>query len=151
MHTLNLIDLLEFTPLVNFLRNDNSRCCYIKATKTENAHHERRIYGSRPAGRDTANVESTDPRRNLNLWNDSIGESRFGFPDSPFSRQTPDRAVDTKDEIYETSSGQSLVSSLSRRPSSAEESLEYAFLNPRKEKVGFYSQIPHSRGRRLTA
>ena len=60
-----LIDLLEFTPLVDFLRNDNSRCCCTKETKTECAHHERRIYGSRPAGRDTPNVESTDHGRNV--------------------------------------------------------------------------------------
>ena len=60
-----LIVLIEFTPLVNFLRNDNSRCCITKATKTESAHHECRIYGSRPAGRYSANVESTDPGRNV--------------------------------------------------------------------------------------
>ena len=60
-----LIVLIEFTPLVNFLRNDNSRCCVTEATKTESAHHECRIYGSRPAGRDIANVESTDPGRNV--------------------------------------------------------------------------------------
>ena len=59
-----LIVLIESTPLVYFLRNDNSHCCVTKATKTESAHRERRIYGSRPAGRDTANVESTDPGRN---------------------------------------------------------------------------------------
>ena len=60
-----LIVLIEFTPLVNFLRNDNSRCCVTKATNTKTAHHERRIYGSRPAGRDTVNIESTDPGRNM--------------------------------------------------------------------------------------
>ena len=60
-----LIVLIEFTPLVNFLRNDNSRCCVTKATKTESAHHECRIYGSRPAERDAANVDCTDPGRNV--------------------------------------------------------------------------------------
>ena len=43
IRTLDLIVLLEFTLLVNFLRNDNSRCCCAKETKTESAHHKRRI------------------------------------------------------------------------------------------------------------
>ena len=60
-----LVVLVEFIPLVNFLRNDNSRCCVTKATKTESAHHECRINGSCPAGRFTANEESTDPGRNV--------------------------------------------------------------------------------------
>ena len=60
-----LIVLIEFTPFVNFLMNDKSRCCCTNATKTKSAHHERRIYGSRPAGRDTMNTESTDPGRNV--------------------------------------------------------------------------------------
>ena len=47
-----LKDLLEFAPMVNFLRNDNSSCCCTKETNIESAHHERRIYGSRPAGRE---------------------------------------------------------------------------------------------------
>ena len=63
MQTLKV--LIDLTPLVNFLTNDNSRCCCTKETKTEIAHHERRIYGSRPAGLDTANLESMDPRRNV--------------------------------------------------------------------------------------
>ena len=70
-----LIDLLEFTPFVNFPRNDNSCCCLTKETKIESAHHEHRIYGSRPAGRDTANVESTDPGRNVlmsGVWHGSL-------------------------------------------------------------------------------
>ena len=60
-----LIVVIEFTPLVNFLRNDNFCCCVTKATKTESAHHERRIYRSCPAGHDTMNVESTDTMRNV--------------------------------------------------------------------------------------
>ena len=63
-----LIDIIEFTPLVNFLRNDNSRCCCIKDTKTESVHQERRIYGSCPAGRDTANAGSTDLGRNVDFF-----------------------------------------------------------------------------------
>ena len=66
--------------MVNFLRNDNSRCCcalkkqtnktkpknkQTNKNKTESAEEERRIYGSRPAGLDTTNVESTDPGRNM--------------------------------------------------------------------------------------
>ena len=62
---LTIIDLLEFSPVVNFLTNDNPCCCFTKETKTESAHHKRRIYGSRPAGRDAAIVESTDARRNV--------------------------------------------------------------------------------------
>ena len=49
------IGLSELTPLVNFLRNDNSRCCCTKETQTERAYDERTNYGFRPAGRDTAN------------------------------------------------------------------------------------------------
>ena len=63
MQTLKV--LIEFTPFVNFLMNDNSCCCCTNATKTESAHRERRIYGSPPAGRDAANVKSTDPGRNV--------------------------------------------------------------------------------------
>ena len=60
-----LIVLIEFTPLVNFLTNSNSCCCCISITKTKSAHCEHRIYGSRPAGCGTVNVESTDPGRNV--------------------------------------------------------------------------------------
>ena len=60
-----LVVLIEFTPFVNVLTIDNSSCCCTKATKTESARREHRIYGSRPAGHDTVNVESTDPRRNV--------------------------------------------------------------------------------------
>ena len=60
-----LIVLIEFTPLVNFLTNDNSRCRCTKATETESAHRERKINGSGPAGYNTASVESADPGRNV--------------------------------------------------------------------------------------
>ena len=60
-----LIVLIEFTPLVNFLTNGNSHSCCTNTTKTESAHCKCRIYGSRPSGRKTANVESTDPERNV--------------------------------------------------------------------------------------
>ena len=60
-----LIVLIDFTPLDKFLTNDNSRCCCTNATKNESTHRERRIFGSHPAGCDTANVESTDPGRNV--------------------------------------------------------------------------------------
>ena len=57
-----LLVLTEFTPLVNFLTNDNSLCCCTKATTAESAHRQHRIYGSCPAGHDTVNIESTDPK-----------------------------------------------------------------------------------------
>ena len=60
-----LIDLLWVHCHVNLLRNDSSRCCCTKATKSESAYRERRIYGSFPAGCHTANVESTDCGRNV--------------------------------------------------------------------------------------
>ena len=75
-----LIVLIEFTPLVNILMNGNSCCCSTNATKTESAHRERRIYGSRPAGRDTANIESTDPWINvLNLLCANLCFLRFAY------------------------------------------------------------------------
>ena len=63
--TQTLIVLIEFTPFVNFLTNDNSCCCCTNATKTESANRECRIYGSCPAGRDNVNVEFTDPGRSV--------------------------------------------------------------------------------------
>ena len=76
-----LTDLLQFTTLVNFLKNDNSQCCCTKETKTESAHHQQGNYGSRPAGHDTVHIESMDPRRN------KLKETAKGSSDHPSIRE----------------------------------------------------------------